>query len=162
MKVVSRPTPARSRHIQSHLGYPLNDLKKLLALEAGVYSRFKVDPNFRGREFENLYTGWIKNSLNGDMARDVLVYRIGNKEVGLVTLRDANGRCNIGLIATDFKYRRRRIGEKLMNAAITKAADWGHKEMDVVTQKANVASCKFYRQMGYKIEFRTNVYHFWL
>ena len=161
-KVISRPTRVKSKKIQSYLNIPLNDQIRLLALEAGVYSRFRVDPGFRGKEFEKLYTQWIIKSLNGDMARDVIVYKIGKKEVGFLTLRDKNAKCNIGLIATDSKYRRRGIGEKLMKEAFRKAADWGYKEMDIVTQKANVTSCKFYRKMGFRLESVVNIYHFWL
>ena len=34
-----------------------------LALESGVYSRFKVDTNFKSNEYERLYTKWIQNSV---------------------------------------------------------------------------------------------------
>lgn len=150
------------RRIESCLKKPLNPLLRFLALKAGVYSRYRVDPNFENGEFEKLYTEWIKKSLRGEIAKDVLVYRIKNKEVGFVSLGDKNGRCNIGLIATKPEYRGKKIGKKLVEAAFKKALDWGYKEMDVVTQEANRGACRFYEKMGFKLESKVNIYHFWL
>ncbi len=151
-----------SNHIKSYLHQPLNDQLLYLTLEAGIYSRFKVDPNCKEGEFEILYTEWIKNSLNGKIAKDVLVYVEGGKEIGFITLGEKDERCNIGLIAVDEKFRGQGIGEQLMSEAFKKAWEWGYKEMSVVTQRTNRGACSFYEKLGSVVESTVNIYHFWL
>jgi dTDP-4-amino-4,6-dideoxy-D-galactose acyltransferase len=163
----SRSIPRKKRFLKdekilSYFKKPLNNQLKFLSLEAGIYSRYKVDPNFKNGEFEKLYKDWVKKSLSGEIAKDILVYRIGKKEVGFIALKDENGKCNISLIAIDPKYRRKGIGKKLMNAAFGKAIEWGCKEMLIMTQKANINGCKFYEDCGFEIKSIVNVYHLWL
>ncbi len=149
-------------NIVSYLGKPLNDRLMLLSFEAGVYSRYKLDSNFSHNEFIDLYTEWIRKSLNGEIARDVLVYKEDETEVGFITLGERDGRCNIGLIAVDKDYRRKGIGEKLVGEAFQKASEWGYGQLDVVTQKANISACRFYEKIGFEAESVVNIYHFWL
>lgn len=148
--------------LESYLGRPLNESLRTLSFQSGVYSRYRVDPNFRSDEFRSLYTEWVEKSLSGEIARDVLVYKDHGEEMGFVTLGEKNGRCNIGLIAVDGSCRRKGVGKKLVGAAFKKAREWGYKEMDVVTQKDNIAACRFYEKIGFKVESVVNIYHFWL
>lgn len=154
--------PENLKNITSHFKKPLTSQIKLLALEAGKYSRYKIDPNFMNGEFEKLYTEWIKKSLNGEIAKDVLVYEINKKNVGLITLGDKDGKCNIGLIAIHPEHRNKGIGTNLVNAGFVKAAGWGYKKIDVVTQKSNFNAGKFYESLGFKVKSIVNIYHFWL
>lgn len=148
--------------IESYKGKPLTEKLLSLSLEAGKFSRYKVDLNFRGNEFVSLYKEWIENSLKGEIARDVLVCVENSEEIGFITLGEKNGRCNIGLIAVDPTHRRKGIGKKLVCAAFKKAREWGYEKMDVVTQLANENACIFYRQTGFELESVVNIYHFWL
>ncbi len=157
-KMVSK----KDSHIKSILGRPLNRELCLLALEAGEHSRFKLDPNCDGSEFEKLYIEWIRKSLSGEIAKDVLVYREKGRQVGFITLGEKGGRCNIGLIAVSPEFRTKGIGKKLIESSLKKAGGWGYRKMDVVTQGDNIAACKFYEQLGFKLESVVNVYHFWL
>lgn len=153
---------SKNIHIKSWFKRRMDIQLKSLSLEAGVYSRYKVDSNFDNGEFEKLYTEWIKKSLSGEIAKDVFVYEINKRKVGFITLSDKNGRCNIGLIAVDPKYRDKGIGRELVETALEKAVSWGYKKMDVVTQKTNIGTCKFYEKMDFKRESIVNVYHFWI
>ncbi len=149
-------------NLKSYLKKPLNDQLKFLSLQAGIYSRYRTDPNCIRGEFEKLYIEWIQKSLNGEIAKDVLVYKNQDKEVGFVTIGIRDNRCNIGLIATDPQLRGKGIGKKMISAAFGKAVMWGYQEMDVVTQRANVNACRFYEKCGFELESVVNVYHFWL
>lgn len=148
--------------IKSYLKRKLVPRLRFLSLEAGVYSRYRVDPHCEKGEFEKLYTEWIKNSLSGKIARDVLVYLNKGKEIGFITMGEKNGRCNIGLIAVDPAFRSEGVGGKLLDAAFDKAVRWGYREMDVVTQMGNIGACRFYEKNGFKLESVVNIYHFWL
>lgn len=160
--VAEKIKPVNDTNVTSYLGKPLNSRLRYLALEAGIYSRYRIDPNFKNGEFEKLYSEWIKKSLSAEIAKDVLVYRIKNKEMGFVSLEDKDGRCNIGLIATDPQYRNKGVGTKLVEASLRRAAAWKYKEIEVVTQKSNIIAGKFYEALGFEIKSIVNIYHFWL
>jgi hypothetical protein len=49
-----------------------------------LYSRFKVDPNFRNHEFERLYTQWIYNSFDSSKNARVFAYLSENKIQGVL------------------------------------------------------------------------------
>jgi len=138
--------------------------KKLvsLALQAGVYSRFKADSNFVNNEFEIVYSEWLKNSLKGTLAKEVFVYVQDGVEIGFITVGEKNGRGDIGLIAVDKEFRGQSIGRQLVEVAFAKAYKWGYSEMQVVTQRANIGACKFYEKLGFAIESIVKIYHFWL
>ena len=57
-----------------------------LAITSGIYSRIKLDTKLSSR-FEELYTIWIKNSLNGLLADYVFTYEKYYKFIGFVSLK---------------------------------------------------------------------------
>lgn len=148
--------------LRSHLHRPLNKYLLSLALQAGFYSRFTRDKNFRHNEFTRLYTKWIERSIKGDISTDVIIYLEKNIERGLVTLELKSDHGIIGLIAVDKKSRGKGIGKKLVNAALSRFKDLGIKVVEATTQKANISACKFYEKLGFVEKDVQNVYHFWL
>lgn len=138
--------------------------KKLLSLcfQAGLYSRFKVDRNFKNNEFKIVYTAWLKNSLNKKIALDLMVYKKDKKIVGFITLGKKNSVADIELIAVNENYRGQGIGKKLVKAALKRAFRFGFRKMQVITQMDNVSACKFYENFGFKLKSVINVYHLWL
>ena len=44
-----------------------------LSIQSGLYSRYKIDPDFKNNEFENLYLAWIENSVNKKIADHTFV-----------------------------------------------------------------------------------------
>lgn len=133
-----------------------------IAMEAGNYSRFKVDPQFPEHLFIKLYKTWIRNSTNGKIARHVLIFKKRNRYAGLITLGEKNGRGDIGLLAVDPYFRGQKIGEKLVIAAQKYFLHDRYKFSQVVTQLGNRPACNLYEKCGYKLEKIENVYHFWL
>lgn len=91
---------------------------KSLALQSGIYSRFKIDSNFRSNEYEKLYLEWIEKSVKREMADEILVYSENDDEKGFITLMIKNNKGSIGLIAVDEKERGKSVGKKLVQAAL--------------------------------------------
>lgn len=133
-----------------------------LAMQAGTYSRFKVDPLFPQELFIKLYRTWIINSVNGSLATRVIVIQYDNKVVGMATLGNKNARGDIGLIAVNANFHNQKFGTKLVNAAQAYFIETGHTLAQVVTQKTNSPACHLYEKCGFQQEKTENFYHFWL
>lgn len=134
-----------------------------LALQSGIYSRFKLDTCLPENAFERLYYTWIEKSVDGQLAEAVLVYRVGEELAGMVTLGlKPNGWGDIGLIAVDAAHRGQRIGPQLLAAAEQYFAACGISELGVETQLGNKAACRFYEKNGYSKLSRQYIYHLWL
>jgi dTDP-4-amino-4,6-dideoxy-D-galactose acyltransferase len=143
------------------LTYPTEKLK-ILALQSGLYSRFKVDPNFKNNEFEKLYEQWIVNSVKKITANECLVYFDGEVEKGFITLAIKEDTGSIGLIAVDEMERGKSIGRKLLNASFDYFSKRNIDRVEVVTQKANESACVFYEKLGFEVKNIINIYHLWL
>jgi dTDP-4-amino-4,6-dideoxy-D-galactose acyltransferase len=133
-----------------------------LAVQAGRYSRFRVDPRIPESKFVELYKTWVRKSVDKRIAEAVLVVRQSGKIVGMVTVGEKNGRGDIGLIAVDDAMRGKRVGAALVIAAQAWALGKGWNTAQVVTQGENVAACRLYERFGYTIDHTRNVYHFWI
>lgn len=143
------------------LKYTSGELKKL-AFQSGLFSRFKIDPNFQNYEFEKLYTEWIEKSVRKEISDEVLVYYEDNIEKGFVTVAIKKNTGVVGLIAVDEGERGKSIGKKLMNAVLTYLSEKNTYMVEVATQKANEAACRFYETLGFEIKNTINVYHLWI
>lgn len=132
-----------------------------LALQSGLYSRYKLDTNFPEGTFNKLYKTWIVNSVNTDFATDVLVYYKDGKCAGLLTYNIKDDRSAIGILAVSDKYRKLGIGTKLFRHYLASLPK-NIKYLDVVTQGCNKAACAFYEKNKFKVSDITYVYHLWL
>jgi dTDP-4-amino-4,6-dideoxy-D-galactose acyltransferase len=132
-----------------------------LALQSGVYSRFKIDPNFKNNEFEKLYTIWIENALHQENHKRVLAFVEEDKITGFVSISEKLGVLNIGLIAVDEHARGKGIGNKLINWVCKYAQDNKFKKVSVVTQAANLEAMNFYHKNFFTVVSRTFMYHVW-
>jgi len=140
---------------------PCADLENL-AIQAGIYSRFKRDLRIPERKFVDLYLLWIRNSVNRQMADAVLVAHLSGNIAGMITLVEKNGRGCIGLLAVNKDMQRKNLGVALVRAAHAWARKRGLMSAQVVTQEENIASCKLYKKCGYRIERVEYFYHFWI
>ncbi len=132
-----------------------------LAIESGIYSRFKRDSHFAPGSYEKLYQIWIRKSVDKTIAKALLTFIAEGSVAGFVTLGIKNGRGDIGIIAVDEKYRGRRIGSKLMSAAEHWFYQSGYKTVQVVTQGDNKPACRLYEGCGYHRESALFFYHLW-
>ena len=140
--------------------YPDDKLIQL-AIESGIYSRFNVDKKFGRSNYEAMYKAWIVNSVNKQIAKEVLVYLDNQEIVGFVTLGEKKSRADIGIIAVDANARGRGIGKSLMFSAENWFLKNDYQLMQVVTQGDNLAACKLYESCGYGIEQSDYFYHMW-
>lgn len=134
-----------------------------IAIQTSEYSRFRVDANFKNEEFKKLYYQWIKNAVENQGDGKLFVYQESNVLKGLIYLKDINDKIgSISLIGVDEGYRGEQIGTKLIEQAAFYFSKLGKKEVQVVTQKANILACNFYAKNGFEIMDTINVYHLWI
>jgi dTDP-4-amino-4,6-dideoxy-D-galactose acyltransferase len=133
-----------------------------LAIEAGMYSRFRVDPRVCRERCDALFETWMQRSTMGPLADGVLL-AVDRKDelLGTVTLSIKDESGNIGLIAVADGARGRGIGSLLLAAAHQRMIVRGATRVTVVTQLANRAACRLYEQAGYRIDNVKHCYHFW-
>lgn len=132
-----------------------------LSIEAGKYSRFKLDAQLC-EHFEKLYTEWLSKSLKRENADEVFVYSEEDKIKGIITCKKEQGIGIIGLIATEQGLRGKGVGRKLVNAAENYFIGNGIMISKVITQHANHVACQFYESLGYRKLQVEDVYHWWL
>lgn len=133
-----------------------------LALQAGLYSRFRIDGNFRDGEYERLYKKWLENSLNGKVANKVIIARTQEHISGLITLGSSGNHADIGLLAVNRSYAGMGIGTELVYYADNEAHAEKFSKIKVVTQLDNERACVLYKKCGFAIESLINIYHLWL
>jgi len=132
-----------------------------LALQAGKYSRFRLDKNFKNNEYERLYTQWLLNSVAKKIAFEVLVAVSEKEIVGLTTLGEKGNYADIGLVSVEESFSGRGIGTDLIHTADNIAFRLKYNQIKVVTQGENLNACKLYEKCNFKLESMTNVYHLW-
>ncbi len=132
-----------------------------LAMQSGVHSRFKIDPNFKHNEFERLYKKWIENSFAEKKHQKVLGYFENETLLGFVSIAEKLGVLNIGLIAVDQLARGKGIGSSLLQWVFNYAKLNQFEQVHVVTQAANRGALNFYEQHSFEIISRTFLYHIW-
>lgn len=138
-----------------------NDLLDL-TLQSGVYSRFKLDPNFRNNEYEKLYKTWIDKSISRELASDIIISKIVSKVVGFTTLaKKSNDLADISLVAVDSNYRGQGIAKKLIHNTLLTAKEREYKKVQVVTQLINEPANNLYIKSGFKRKSLTYIYHIW-
>ncbi|MEX0966898.1 MAG: GNAT family N-acetyltransferase [Bacteroidia bacterium] len=156
-----------TENIRSHIGiseYPESEPDQNLldlAVSSGRYSRFKTDPNIPGKKFRELYHLWMRNSTLRKFAKTVLVYQENEDIMGMVTLKEKNGRGAIGLIAVAAAMRGEGIGLHLLHEADKWFLKNGLEQVEVATQEENKATI-FYRKLGFELDRSSHIYHFWL
>ena len=133
-----------------------------LALQSGVYSRFRLDGNFPAGSYEKLYRRWIEQSVCKVMADDVLCYYDGGKILGMVTVDVKDNIGSIGLVAVDVTSRGKGVGSVLLSAVDAYFSDKGISSVEVATQLNNLTACSWYERNGYKVASVTDIYHLWI
>lgn len=135
-----------------------------LSIAAGEYSRFRVDPRFPRRAFEELYRLWIERSVRHELADFVLVARSQSRReplLGMITVAVTDAIGSIGLIAVTEQSRGRGIGTRLIDAAHAAMCQRGAQSAYVVTQATNHPACRHYLRAGYALATTERIYHFW-
>ncbi|MDH5380863.1 MAG: GNAT family N-acetyltransferase [Cyclobacteriaceae bacterium] len=132
-----------------------------LALESGLYSRFKKDPGFSEQDYENLYKTWVEESIHGNMADICIGCIIEDQLVGFSTLKFDESHSRIGLFAVSPLHRGKNIGSLLIKKTEEWARNKGYDDIFVATQKTNERACHFYKKNNFLINKEVKVYHYW-
>lgn len=140
-----------------------DDLVKL-SIEAGMSSRFSLDPKLRYDQYEAVYKAWIQNSVKHEAADIVLVAKVENNIAGLVTVKAGSGdiHSSIGLLAVSPEHRRMGIGKSLVCAAFRWLINRGLPVCEVVTQANNVEARNLYESCGGLLAKSSVDFHFWI
>jgi len=161
---MARGADPASFHLWEYPRGPACEQLVTLAIEAGVLSRFNVDPRFPKNKFESLYRTWIERSTLGELADAVWVAsRLGDDAalVGMVTVSVSGAMGQIGLISVLDSARGRGVGRLLMEKAHHWLIGQSAIRATVVTQLANQPACRLYEQVGYTLHDVECCYHFW-
>jgi len=126
-----------------------------LTVQSGLHSRFNVDPHIPKYKFESMFHIWMKRSVVHDLA-DVVFVAVHPSNIhqylGVITASVEHGMGKIGLISVLPNYQGKGIGSLLMRAV----HQWMHSheihDAVVVTQQDNIAACKLYARLGYRLE----------
>jgi dTDP-4-amino-4,6-dideoxy-D-galactose acyltransferase len=149
-------------HISLYFQNTVSDQLNKIAIQCGAFSRFKTDSKIPYHKFEELYSLWIKNSVNKTFADNVLVYNLSDSVAGMVTVAKKEDVGYIGLFGVDSKYRGQGIGTALLAAAISYFKKQACNSVEVITQQENIPACKAYVKAGFSIKEESNYYHIWL
>lgn len=133
-----------------------------LALVSGKYSRFRLDDQFPVGSYERLYSRWVEQSVNRNMASEVFCYMIEDTPRGLITLNRKEGSGTIGLVAIHEDFQHRGIGSTMMQHVIAYSKKKQVVKLTVATQLENNPACKLYEKSGFKVQSVTDVWHWWL
>ena len=145
--VVEGPSDGRRASILPYTATTPSAALTELAIAAGKYSRFNVDPAFPREKFQAMYRLWIERSVRGELADAVLVAatdptdneeQVQSDPAGMITVAESGGVAQIGLIAVAGTMRGRGIGSALIDAAHRWMQSRGACEARVVTQLDNL------------------------
>ena len=148
-------------NIIEYQGTEINDRLIALGLQAGLFSRFRLDINFTKNEYKRLYIEWLTKSLNKTLAINTFIAKNGPEIIGITTLGKRSGFADIGLVAVDEKFRGKGIASDLIHFAENTAFNLGFNEIKVATQLHNKGACRLYEKTNFQIESITNIYHYW-
>ena len=133
-----------------------------LAIESGNFSRFRIDNKISKKKFEELYTLWIKNSLNKKIADEVFIINGEDIIKGLMSISLSSGDGIIGLAAVNSNFRGQKLGTKLLIAVEEYCKSHNINKLYVSSQAENIIACKFYESHGFLRDNEEYVYHIWL
>lgn len=150
--------------VESVLGNACTQELDGLALRSGAYSRFRSDPAIPEDIFAALYLAWMRRSVSGEIAADVLVVRDGETIAGMVTVGPTTsaGVAVIGLIAVREDRCRSGVGKALVQGVEA----WGFARnaaaIEVCTQGRNTAACRLYEACGFEAVADDAIFHLWI
>jgi dTDP-4-amino-4,6-dideoxy-D-galactose acyltransferase len=150
-----------SEDVVEFKGSDINERLINLVLRAGLYSRFRIDENFKNQEYERLYIEWLYKSINKSIAFKTLIAKKGSDIIGITTLGRKTHDAHIGLVAVDENFSGQGIGYNLVHSADTVASEMGLSKIKVVTQSKNKSACRLYEKCNFHIEKITNIFHYW-
>ncbi len=147
--------------IEKYLSSQVTDDLYDLAVQSGVYSRFKIDSKITPVKFEQLYKLWIEKIASKQNDEEIFVYKNEKNILGFLALGSKNYRADLIMGAVDSNVRGKGVGLQLFLEAERVANIKGFKKIQIVTQGINQPACNLYKKIGYQISNIDYVYHVW-
>ena len=148
----------RIRHARS------DDAKAVAAVAKSTfrYSRFHLDPQIADTTANDIKAAWARNYFSGARGEGMLV-AVGPDDtaVGFVQLlRKAGGDLVIDLVAVSEAASRQGLASALIGRAAATGLDGTPPpSLTVGTQAANIASCRLYESLGFRLSQSSYVLH---
>lgn len=133
-----------------------------LSWEAATYSRFRLDTQMPPGIWQKMYSEWIINSLNHQIADSVLVVRKEEQIAGMITVSHKDPVGSIGLLAVSTLFRGQGIAKRLISSAEDLSIQNSCHSIKVITQGVNRSACSAYERAGFSISLVEIVFHFWI
>ena len=139
-----------------------SDLLKL-AVEAGSFSRFKLDKKIKAGLFFKMYSLWIskiiKDKKNTRIITAVTTAANQNEVSGFLAYKSIGDTFKIEFISIDKKWRGKGIGKALVKTMIQQAVEKNIHYINVETQEENIEACAFYSACGFTISEKMKIFH---
>ena len=139
------------------------DLKNLKDISKKSYklSRFHLDKKIAKKKCDRIFSSWIENYFKNKRGDYLLVYRKMKKVVGFLLLKKEGKKfLRIDLIAVNNQYKRLNIGKKLIDYAMFLYNKY-YYYLIVGYQSHNLDAKNFYKKIGFKIEAKKDIYHYY-
>ena len=140
--------------------YPNENLIRL-AQQAGIHTRFNIDPNIPRSKYQELFKIWIEKSVTGERATDVLVYKQNNEIIGFATIQLQKKGPYVSLLAVQKEYEGKGVSFALMNTIENILINRGHSQLFGATQLDNRKAMVVYRRYGSIPQPVEYIYHIW-
>ncbi|MDB4916845.1 MAG: putative acetyltransferase [Gemmatimonadetes bacterium] len=132
-------------------------------------THFHVDHRLAAGRVDALYDRWAANSVNGGAAADHVVVCVLDGEIaGFTTARIAGASSpdpeqygTIPLVAVSSRFRGRRVGQRLVSAALTWLDGQGLSASCVGTQANNFRAAHLYAELGFRPVHAAASMHRW-
>jgi len=130
-----------------------------MAVLIGESSRYFKDPLIPRERAVHLYETWLKNSIFGGRASEVVGLFDERRLAGIATLKDEEERVVIDLIGVSTAFQGRGVGTRLLQEVFRYAHERGRREVVVTTEGENVPANRFYQKNGFLLTEVSFVFH---
>jgi dTDP-4-amino-4,6-dideoxy-D-galactose acyltransferase len=107
-----------------------------------------------------LYRKWIDNSIQ-DTKTVIYLALNNNSIIGFIACKISEYTGDITLIAVNPKFHGLGVGKSLISKLENYLINENIDKLYVATQTSNLQALKFYKQIGFNIFNKTEIYHLW-
>ena len=142
--------------------YQEEDISTLqeIARNTFKFDRFHADSKLNEKKCDFLHSKWVSNCCKGKLADKVFVAKVDGKIAGFNACRIDNDN-KIGTIiltGVSSKFRKKGIGQTLVNAVLNFFKDNNLSLADVRTELNNIPAIRLYQKSGYNISLVEKYY----
>ncbi len=131
-----------------------------LALIAGKYSRFSLDPMFPEGTTNSMYKAWLSQAMENSTHK-IAIYKEEEQLKGFIQYQILEDSIRIIFISVKKAYQNQGIASALLDFVNGKALDLKKKTIEVITQNLNEEAKRLYIKKGFTIASKPYIYHVW-